>query len=555
MSEASGASAAPPARHRTGRATAIVSLAVMCSRLLGLAREVLFSSTFGSVLMGYFGTAFRVPNLLRDLFAEGALSTAFITVFTKKITNEGQDSAWRLANRIGTLTVCFMGLITLLGILFSHQIIGLMAGGFVGENHSGYPGGDAVLTAQLTEVMFPFILMVSVAAQVMGMLNAKKVFGWPAMASTFFNVGSIAGGLLFAWIIDRGFGPRALFGLAYGTLIGGFLQLAVQIPALRKVGYHPRLDFHWRDSGVMDVLRTMGPALVAASAVQINVFVNSTFATHAELGSVNWIGNAFRLMQLPLGMFGVAVGTVTLPFLSEKAALGHREEFRSALARGMRLVFFLTIPASAGLWILSEPIMSVIYEHGKMTPNDIHQSAAALQYYTMGLAAYAGMKVLAPAFYAIGRRKTPMVISFLSIGVNYGLNYLFMHWGWGFRGLTLSTSIVALANFGLLYFFMRKEMRRLETRRLLVTLAKIFLATDALLLVCFGCQWLMLDRWAHMGFVLRIASLLVTVGLATGAFAFTAHLLKLREMRDMLSAVARRFARRRVRDVSAGTDE
>ncbi len=535
--------------HRTGRATAVVGLAVMCSRVLGLAREILFGALFGAKQMEYFIAAFRIPNLLRDLFAEGALSTAFITVFTKKITKEGQESAWRLANRIGTLTVVFMGVITVLGMLLSNNLIGWIASGFVGKTASGYPGGDALLTAQLTTVMFPFILMVSVAAQVMGMLNAKRVFGWPAMASSFFNIGSIVGGLILAYIMDRGFGPRALFGLAYGTLIGGFLQLAVQIPALRKVGYHPRLDFHWRDSGVMDVLRTMAPAIVAASAVQVNVLVNTTFATHTEPGSVTWLNYAFRLMQLPLGIFGVAVGTVILPLLSEKAALGHRDEFRSALARGIRLVFFLTIPASAGLWMLAEPILSVIYEHGKMSAYDIQQSAAALQYYAIGLAAYSGMKVLAPAFYAIGRRKTPMVISFVSMGVNLGLNSLFFRWGWGFRGLAISTGVIALANFGALYFFMWQEVTRLETRRLLVTLAKIFLATDAMVAVCFACDWLMLSQWSHMGLVLRIISLLVTIALACGAFAFTAALLKLREMKDLLAAFARRLARRRSRPI------
>jgi putative peptidoglycan lipid II flippase len=539
---------APRPTFRTGRAATIVGLAVMCSRVLGLAREIIFNALFGTQLMQYFIAAFRVPNLLRDLFAEGALSTAFITVFSKKIATEGQESAWRLANRIGTLTIAVMGIITLLGILLSDTLISLVAGGFVGETKSAYPGGDALLTAQLTATMFPFILMVSVAAQVMGMLNARRVFGWPAMASSFFNIGSIVGGLLIAFSMDRGFGPRALFGLAYGTLIGGFLQLAVQIPALRKVGYHPRLDFGWRDSGVADVLRNMAPAIIAASAVQVNVMVNTSFATHCaatEPGAVTFLNNAFRLMQLPLGMFGVAIGTVTLPFLSEKAALGHRSEFREALARGIRLVFFLTVPASAGLWMLSEPILSVIYQHGKVTAHDISQSAGALQFYAMGLAAYAGMKVLAPAFYAIGRRKTPMVISFASIGVNYGLNDLFLQWGWGFRGLALSTGIVALANFALLYFFMWREISRLETKRLLVTLAKIFVATDALILVCWGCDWLMLSQWAGMNFALRLTSLLLTITLAMGAFVLVAALLHLREMRDVLSALRRRLARKR----------
>ncbi len=521
---------------RTGKATAIVGAAVLCSRLLGLAREVLFNALFGTKNLQYFITAFRVPNLLRDLFAEGALSTAFITVFSKKIATEGEGSAWRLANRIGTLTLCVMGVITVLGMIFAPQLIGVLAGGFTGE--------DAKLTAQLTSVMFPFILMVSLAAQVMGMLNAKNVFGWPAMASSFFNIGSIAGGLAIARWMDNGFGRHALFGLAWGTLIGGFLQLVIQFPSLRRIGYRPRLDFHWRDSGVAEVLRTMAPAVVAASAVQVNVMVNTSFATHCDDGAVAWLNNAFRLMQLPLGMFGVAIGTVMLPYLSRSAALGNRDEFREGLSRGMRLVFFLTVPASVGLWMLSEPILSVIYQHNKVTWHDIEQSAGALRYYALGLAAYAGMKVLAPAFYAIGRRKTPMMISFLAIGMNFGLNMWFTKLGYGHRGLALSTGIVALTNFALLYWCMRREIARLETRSLLVSLAKIFLASDALALVCWGGKWLLLDRWATMGLLMRMSALGLTIALSLGAFCTVAAMLRLREMRDVLGAVRRKLSRR-----------
>jgi putative peptidoglycan lipid II flippase len=520
---------------RTGRATAIVGAAVLCSRLLGLAREILFNALFGTKTLQYFITAFRVPNLLRDLFAEGALSTAFITVFSKKIATEGEPSAWKLANRVGTLTLVVMGVITLVGMLSAPQLISVLAGGFKGD--------DARLTAQLTTVMFPFILMVSLAAQVMGMLNAKHVFGWPAMASSFFNIGSIAGGLTLAWWMDHGFGRHALFGLAWGTLIGGFLQLVIQFPSLRRIGYHPRLDFHFRDSGVMEVLRTMAPAVVAASAVQVNVMVNTSFATHCEDGAVAWLNNAFRLMQLPLGMFGVAIGTVTLPFLSRSAALGNREEFRGSLARGIRLVFFLTIPASVGLWMLSEPILSIIYQYNKVTWHDIVQSAEALRYYAIGLAAYAGMKVLAPAFYAIGRRKTPMMISFLAVGVNYGLNVLFIRWGYGHSGLAMSTGIVALTNFGLLYWCMRREIARLETRRLLVALVKIFLASDALALVCWGAKWLLLERWQTMGLVMRMSALGLTIAVALSAFCAVASMLGLREMRDVLGAVRRKLSR------------
>lgn len=520
------------------RSAGIVGIAVMCSRVLGLAREVLFNALFEAKTLQFFLAAFRIPNLLRDLFAEGALSTAFITTFSKKIATEGDESAWRLANRIGTLTLTVMSGITLLGMFFSPQLISFIAGGFKGD--------DALLTAHLTTIMFPFILMVSLAAQVMGMLNAKSVFGWPAMASAFFNIGSILGGIAIAWKIDPTFGRTALTGLAYGTLTGGFLQLLVQIPSLRRVGYHPRLDFHWRDEGVATVLRLMAPAVIAASAVQVNVMVNTSFATHCEPGSVTWLNNAFRLMQLPLGVFGVAIGTVTLPLLSRNAALGRNDDFRTALARGIRLVFLLTVPASIGLWMLAEPIISVIYQRGKVTPHDVTQAAAALKFYAIGLAAYSGMKVIAPAFYAIDRRKTPMVVSFIAVGTNLLLNWFFtFKMDLGHKGLALSTGLVATINFLVLYALMRRHVGGLETRTMFMALGKIAVAGTLLILICWAAQTWVLAGWSRMNFGMRLLSLLGTIFAGCGAFFTAAFLLKLDEMHDVVAVFQRRLSRKK----------
>src|SRR5438105_14488823 len=267
--------------------------------------------------------------------------------------------------------------------------------------------------------MFPFILLVSLAALVMGMLNAKHVFGMPAMASSFFNLGSIIGGIALCYWLEPQpdwrhphFGERGLIGWSIATLIGWFLQLVVQFPALRRVGFKFRPDFNWRHSGVRTILILMGPATIAASAVQINVAVNSGFASALGDGPMTWLNIAFRLMQLPLGIFGVAVGTVTLPLVSRTAALGDIPAFRSALAHALRLVLLLTIPAAIGLIILARPIISVIYEHGRFDARATEQTAAALQFYAIGLAAYAAIKVLAPAFYALDKRFLPMLVSF-----------------------------------------------------------------------------------------------------------------------------------------------
>ena len=273
--------------------------------------------------------------------------------------------------------------------------------------------------------MFPFILLVSLAALVMGMLNAKNVFGMPAMASSFFNIGSIVGGVLLGAWIDPQFGPRALIGLAIGTLIGGALQLGVQLPQLRRLGYHFRPDFAWRDAGVSAILALMGPSVIAASTTQFNVLINSMFASTLGDGPIFWLSIAFRLMQLPLGLFGVALGTVTLPLLSRLAVAGDMGAFRGELSRGMRLAFLLTVPSTVGLMMLAEPIISVLYQHGRFDAHQTAQAAGALRFYAIGLCGYAALKVLVNAFYALDRRKTPMLVSFLAVALNLLFNWIF----------------------------------------------------------------------------------------------------------------------------------
>src|SRR6267143_129948 len=418
-----------PTQRISTRATGIVGVAILCSRVLGLVRELLFAGLFGAGRnLDAFLMAFRVPNMLRDLFAEGALSAAFITTFSKKIATEGDASAWRLASKVATLTVVFMSAVTLLGILFAPQLIDVMTW------WSWSPEKTAI--------------------------------------TSFFNLGSIVGGVALCYWIDPQtdwrhphFGERGLIGLAIGTLIGGLLQLIVQLPSLGRVGFKFRPDFNWRDPGVRIILALMGPATIAASAVQINVLVNSGFAARLGDGPVSWLNIAFRLMQLPLGIFGVAVGTVTLPLVSRTAALGDMAAFRSALAHAIRLVTLLTIPAAIGLIILAQPIISVIYEHGRFTPEATRQTAGALQFYAIGLAAYSAVKVLAPAFYALDKRYLPMVVSIFSIAINFLLNWFFMFKvGLGHRGLALSTSLVALTNFLLLYIMVRYYAKRMDTR-------------------------------------------------------------------------------------------
>jgi putative peptidoglycan lipid II flippase len=530
--------AAAEDRRMSTRATGIVGMAILCSRVLGLIREMVFAGLFGAGKnLDAFLMAFRLPNLLRDLFAEGALSTAFITTFSKKIAVEGDESAWRLGNKVATLTAVFMSTVTVLGIVFAPQLVDLLTWG-------SWSPDKTALTILLTRIMWPFMLLVSLAALVMGILNAKHVFGPPAMASSYFNLGSIIGGVAIGWWLDPHFGARSLVGLAIGTLIGGAWQLTGQFPSLGRVGYKYRLDFQWRDEGVRTVLTLMAPAVIAASAVQVNVLINSGFAASLGNGPVSWLNIAFRLMQLPLGIFGVAIGTVTLPLVSKSAAVGNMHEFRATLARGMRLAFLLTIPSAIGLAMLASPIISVIYQHGRFTAEMTRQTAGALQFYAIGLVAYAVLKVLTPAFYAIGKRNTPMIVSFLAIGANLFLNWLFtFRLGWGHRGLAFSTSLVATINFVLLYALMRRQTRRLETRQMLIGVAKICLAGALLALICWVANHWWLDAWARLRFFPKLCALLVAIGFGAAAFFGAAFLLRVSEVHDIVDLLRRRVGR------------
>jgi putative peptidoglycan lipid II flippase len=533
------AAAAPddPTEKLNTKAAGIIGIAVMCSRLLGLAREQIFAALFGGGgAMDAFTAAFRIPNLLRDLFAEGALSTAFVSTFSKTIVRGGDDAAWHLANKVATLTAVVLGVLCAAGMIFSVQLVAALAPGFDPEK--------AALTAQLTRIMFPFILLVSLAALVMGMLNSKSIFGMPAMASSFFNIGSIVGGVTLGFWIDPHFGPHALVGLALATVFGGALQLAVQLPSLARLGYRFRPDFRWRDAGVKAILLLMGPSVIAASTTQFNVLVNSMFASTLGDGPIFWLSIAFRLMQLPLGVFGVALGTVTLPLLSRLVVAGQMTGFRAELARAMRLGFLLTVPSTVGLIMLAEPIISVLYQHGKFNAYQAAQAAGALRFYAIGLAGYAALKVLVNAFYALDKRKTPMLVSFVAVALNLLLNWIFtFRLGWGHRGLAFSTGCIATFNFLLLYTLMSRRLHGLESRRMLVMLAKVAVAAAALVAVCAASSHWLLADWATQPFLRKLGALLATVIVGVAVFAGCGVALHIEELKELQSAVKRRLRR------------
>jgi putative peptidoglycan lipid II flippase len=317
-----------------------------------------------------------------------------------------------------------------------------------------------------------------------------------------------------------------------------------QLPSLRRVGFSFRPDFKWRDPGVRQILTLMVPSVIAASAVQVNVLINTSFASGLGPSAVTWLNNAFRLMQLPLGIFGVAVATITLPVVSRIAANADRTAFGPTLGKALRLAIFLTLPSAVGLYFLAHPIISLIYEHGNFQSADAENSAGALQFYAMGLIAYSCIKVLSPAFYAIDHKWTPMFVSFASIALNITLNWMFIfHFHLGHRGLALSTAIAATLNFAALYLLMIRPAVTLDSTRLIATVARCGVGAVALGAVCWSAM-----RWLHpwlfdAGFIVRAATLLAVVLAAAAAYFAMCLVMRVEATRDALGVLRRKLRR------------
>lgn len=536
------------------KSAGIVSIAVMFSRVLGLVREQVFAYYFGAgFLNDAYQAAFTIPNVLRDLFAEGALSAAFVKVFTDYQINKSEAEAWKLASLVFNALAVVLSVVTILGILLAPYLVPVITQGFSPEKIQ--------LTVTMTQIMFPFILLVALAAVAMGVLNTKGIFGIPASASTVFNVVSIFFGLGMAywlsgggWLksVDRNAVPElpaqwAIIGMAFGTLIGGAAQLLMQIPSLLKVGFRftPLLSF--KDEGVRKVMRLMGPAILGTSAVQINVLVNLAIVSGID-GGRSWLGYAFRLMQFPIGVFGVAIGIASVPVLSRMASENRFDDFRDTLSSSLKLVFLLTLPSACGLIVLGEPIIRLIYSRGAFTEADVSMTAFALAAYSVGLTGYAAIKILSPAFYALNDAKTPMMIAVGSIAVNTLASFFFRdllgRYDLGHVGVALATSSVALVNFFALALLMRKRIGGLNGREIFKAFTKIAVASTVLSAVCYFSYRLLNDSLGAKTLTVKFLEVFIPILLGGIAFAAVSKILRVGEIDKLFNTLKRKFGRK-----------
>jgi putative peptidoglycan lipid II flippase len=494
----------------------------MTSRVLGLVRDQTLAYFFGAGdAMDAFRIAFRLPNVLRDLFAEGALSAALVPAFTRAVGRGDKDAAWRLASNVIGLVALVSSALVVAGILLADPLVRLYAGGF-----REVPG-KIELTIRLTRIMFPFISLVAIAAVVMAMLNALHRFFVPALSPAMFNVATIACAVVAVPLAPR-FGVEPIVAIAVGTLAGGLGQILLQWPFLRREGFHYRPVLDLQDPWLREIGRLMLPGIAGLAAVQINLFVNSWLAAGLGTGAVSWLDYAFRLMYMPIGLFGISIATASLPTIAGHAASSNDAGIRHAISSGLRMMLMLNLPATVGLVVLATPIVSLIFEHGRFTPADTAATAAALACYAPGLIGYSAVKLISPAFYAMGSSRVPLGASAASVFFNVALNLLLVR-SLGHRGLALGTAASALLNAGILAWVMRARLGSLEGGRTLTAAAKIAAASAAMAFAAYYAE-----RFLHVPFggpqlIQQAIRVFGAIGIGMVVLALSAHLLRIEE--------------------------
>jgi len=472
-------------RGRIARSATLISIATFISRILGFVRDMVIAGYLGATgLSDTFFVAFRIPNLLRELFAEGSMSSAFIPVLTEVGTKGGEEEARRLSRVTFTFIITVVGAICVLGIIFAPSIVKLIAPGFTDKDKLS-------VTVLLTRIMFPFLLFVSLAAFTMGALNVKRVFFVPALASAWFNITIIITIVLLTVLFKR-----PVMVVAIGVTLGGMMQFISQAPSYLRKGYSFGLDWHFRHEALRKMGRLLLPTILGLAVAQVNIFVSTILASYLREGSITYLYYSMRLIQFPVGMFGVAMGMAVLPALSEHASRGKLDALREDFSFALRLLFFITVPAMAGLIALKVPIVNILFQRGEFDYRATEGTAFALMFYALGIWSMVGVRVVVSAFYSLQDTKTPVKVAVISMLTNIVLSIILMgplkH-----GGLALSNSLASWLNFSLLFFFLRKRLGGVEGRRITVTFLKVLMAS--VLMGIFGYALLHGKPWEEGG--------------------------------------------------------
>jgi len=483
----------------------------LLSRITGLLRETLKATVFGAGLqMDAFEAAFRLPNLLRRLFAEGAFSQAFVPILAEYRRKRGIDATRELVGKVGTLLAVILLALSVAGSLAAPWLVYVLAGGFARTP------GKVELTAEMIRIVFPYILFVSLVSLAGGVLNVFRRFAIPAFTPVMLNLSIIGAAIFLARYVDP-----PIVALAIGVAIGGLAQLALQIRPLLAIGMLPKPSFAWRDEGVRRILVAMGPAVIGVSAAQISALINTQLAALLGDGRISWITYADRLMEFPSALLGVALGTILLPSLAQHHSDADHEAYSALLDWGLRLAILMALPAALALALLALPLVSTLYQYGRFTVNDVLQTRAALLGYSVGLPAIILVKILAPGFYARQVMKTPVKIAAFTVVITQTLAVVFA-WPLGLEqaGLTLAMSVGACCNAGLLLLLLLHKGYYRPRPGWLAFFAKVCLASAVLAAVV---AWLTGadGTWLRAGLVYKVGRLGLVIGCAALAYFAT----------------------------------
>ena len=506
-------------RGKIARAVGTVGFATLLSRILGFVRDVVLASLLGTGLSAdAFFVAFRIPNLLRNLMGEGSLTLSFVPIFTDYMTNRSRSEAFRLASVSLTLAAIALLIVSLLGVIFSPLIVRAIAQGFSADPEKFQ------LTVHLNRIIFPYIFLIGLTALCMGILNSLNRFGPPAAGPIFLNLALIFSALLMARAFER-----PVEALAMGVLLGGMLQFSFQLPFLKREGFSFQPEVDLRHPGVNRIAALMGPSIFGTAVAQLNILVSTQLASFLPEGSVSYLYYADRLAQLPLGVFAIAIATVILPTLSYEAARQDYRELRRTLFSAFRLTTFVVFPAMVGLIVLREPIIAILFERGAFTRESTLLTAQALLFYSMGLWAVAGVRVLVPAFYAMKDTRTPVKVAAISLLANLAFSLALMgplkH-----GGLALANSLASMVNLALLTTIIMRRLGAVRMGGVARFLSKIILASAPMALTAFvlGTGNYLSVRFLNLGLALMGA---VAVYLTMG------YILKMEELSTLAHMV------------------
>ncbi|MEE8424008.1 MAG: murein biosynthesis integral membrane protein MurJ [Thermodesulfobacteriota bacterium] len=509
------------------KAAGVVGSATMLSRILGFVRDVLIASIFGASLSAdAFFVAFRIPNLFRRFTGEGSLTASFIPVFTEFLSTHSKKDARRLVGSAFIVFALLLALLTILGIIFSPFLVELISPGF------GETSGKLDLTIKLTRFMFPYLFFVSLVALCMGILNSLKHFAAPALAPVLLNI-SIISTILFL----SGYLEEPVFALAIGVILGGILQLLFQIPFLRAYEMLPIFNTSLLSPPLKKIGMLMIPSIIGLSVHQLNILVTTRFASNLADGSVSYLYYADRLVELPLGVFGISLATAILPSLSEYAFKGEKDKLKETLSYSLRLVLFISIPSMIGLIILREPIISVLFQRGEFTHADTLGTAHALLYYSFGVAAFSAVRILASVFFSLKDTLTPVKVAGVSVFVNL-IFCLILIGPLRHGGLALATSLASILNVVLLFAILRKRLGSILEKGFALSVLKISIASVIMgILVYYISSF---GDWAEGTFLVKLSLLFFSLVVGSVTFFFFTYILKCQELRAIKDLLRRR---------------